>query len=119
VVTVVTSQRFTVNKSVILDAAGGGQVDIYPSGGDWVVVHQSLQVSTNVKEPTAKVYKGGVSPAGFVEGSYSGSNDASDTRVVLQSSNSLSCVWTGGDAGARATYYVTVVQYPAGQAPAE
>lgn len=111
--------RFKRSVPVVLDATGGGQADIAPTGGDWVIVHNSVSVSSNVNEPTAKVYLNGVSPAGFIEGSYTGSNDASDTRIVAREGDQLSCVWAGGDAGARASWYLTVVQYPAGTAPLE
>lgn len=114
------ASRFSVSRQVNLDSTGGGQVDLYPTGnGDWVIVQLGVTVATSTNQPTAKIYRNGVSPTSFVEGSYTGSNDSSDTRHVLKQGEFLSCVWSGGDAGARATMTVTVVQYGPGEAPAE
>lgn len=111
--------QFTRSVSGVLDAAGGLQVDISPTGGDWVIKRNSVFVSSNTAEPTARIYRNSISQAGFVEGSYTGSNDTSDTRIVAQQGDTLSCVWAGGDVGARATWSLTIVQYPAGTAPLE
>lgn len=111
--------QFSRAASVVLDSAGAGQVQIAVTGGDWVIVGSSVQVTSNVNEPTAKLYRNSISDATFIEGSYTGSNDSSDTRHVLTQGEYLTCAWVGGDVGARATLRVTIVQYPAGMAPPE
>ena len=106
--------------AVNLDATGAGQVQLSnPGGGDLVVTLQTLSTTTAVKQPTAQVYRNVVTQAFFIEGSYTGSNDSSNTRIVLHPSESLICVWSGGDVGATATYRISGVLYPPGQAPAE
>lgn len=113
------NSRFDRAASVTLDGTGAGQVQIPVTGGDWVIVASSVQVTSNVKEPTAKLYRNSISDATFLEGSYTGSNDSSDTRHLLTQGEYLTVAWTGGDVGARATARITVVQYPAGMAPRE
>jgi hypothetical protein len=103
-----------------LDATGAGQVQLFaPGSGDLVVTLQTLFTSTATKVPTANIYRNFISTSNFLEGSYTGSNDSSDTRIVLRAGESLICVWSGGDVGAVATYSIRGVQYPSGQAPPE
>ncbi len=114
------TQSFQASQSVVLDSTGAGQVTISPRGFfDWVVTVSSVNVTTATKVPTANVYKNFVGISNFIEGSYTGNNDASNTRIVLRPSESAICVWAGGDAGATATYRVSGVQYPPNQAPLE
>ena len=113
------TQQFPKAVSVTLDATGAGQVSISPTGGDWVLVNSAVTVSSSTLQPTAKLYRNAVAQVNFVEGSYSGANDSSNTRIVLKQGEQLICAWTGGDAGARASLVAQVVQYPAGTAPLE
>lgn len=112
-----SGQQFSRPASVTLDANGAGQVAIFPPGVDWVVTLSTVSTSTAIKVPTARVYRNVVAQANFLEGSYTGSNDSSDTRIVLQAGESLICVWADGDAGALATYRLSGWQYASGQAP--
>ena len=113
-------RSYPLAQSVFLDGSGGGQVQHFaPGGGTLVVTGQSVSTSTATKVPTTKVYRNFVAQANYIEGSYTGSNDSSDTRIPLQAGESLICVWAGGDPGASATYRLTAVLYPPGQAPAE
>lgn len=93
------------NRSVILDAAGNGTVKIGPASLNvrWQVTGASVQVTTNVKEPTANLYQG--ARGSFLGGTYTGSNDSTDLDVEL-SNSSIVCEWLGGDAGARATLFL-------------
>jgi hypothetical protein len=106
---------FTQPVQVTLDGTGAGQVVIGPAGFDWLVRRTSVKTSTAVKQPTATLYRGGVSDAAFLEGSFSGANDASDTVHLMQPGELLYCVWSGGDAGARATLVVSGLAYPPGE----
>lgn len=113
------TQQFPKALSVVLDASGVGTVALYPNGGDWVVTNTAVSVSSAVSQPVAKLYRTVVASVNLIEGSDTGANDSSDTRIVLRQNESLLCQWTGGDAGAQATMVCQIVQYPYGQAPLE
>jgi hypothetical protein len=106
-----------------LDALGAGLVDFFPPGVDWATQNTSVSVTyetihpapTNPPEPVAETYINGV----FWEGSYTGSKDSSNTRVVLNPGDDYQIRWTGGQPNATAHATVTAVQYPPGMAPAE
>ena|SRR5436305_504829 len=112
---------FTLSQAATLDASGGGQVELaMPSNDDYVVTNSVVSTSTNVKEPTARVYRDVVAAAAQRDGSDTGSNDSSPTRHVFAGgAGRLICVWAGGDVGARATFTITGTAYPAGTAPSE
>jgi len=93
--------------STKLDATGAGQVTIAATGPGWTVRHLSINTSTAVKEPTFRLYLDLVSPTSLLEGSYSGSQDSSDTVHTVQGGQLLIGVWAGGDAGAVATMLVS------------
>jgi len=99
----------------VLDAGGAGQVVIGPAGVDWIVKLVTVSTSSAVKQPTASIYLGGVSPATLLEGSSSGSRDSSDTVYLMQPGDLLYCTWSGGDAGATATLRVAGLAYPPGE----
>lgn len=92
---------------VKLDASGGGQVALAPTGLEqWHVTRTAVVVSTAVLEPTAKTYVGSVSEQNLLSGTYSGALDSSDEDQWLQNGQPLICVWAGGDVGATATFSV-------------
>ena len=97
--------QFRVAQSATLSAAGGGQVTISPPV-EWEVQLVSVSVSTAAAEPTFKLYLDSVTPSGFLEGTYSGSQDSSDTTHRVQPGQQLIGVWAGGDPGAKATMVV-------------
>jgi hypothetical protein len=107
--------QFTASDRAVLDASGNGTASVGPMGADWVIRTTTVSTSTQVRKPQANTYRGGVSQANLVDGSSSGQGDTSDTVVLLQPGEQLSCVWTGGDVGATAFLRVTGVAYPAGQ----
>jgi hypothetical protein len=94
---------------------GTGTVFLSPSGGGWLVTLVSLKVSSHTAEPTATLFLNTVNEAGFLEASYSGSGDSSDTTHVLLGGEILYCVWTGGDPGALASLRVSGWQYQDGE----
>ncbi len=93
-----------VAASVTLDATGAGTVRLQPSNVNqtWHVVQASVLVSSNTKEPTAKLYQNGSS---FLGGTYTGSNDSTSLDITVRNGY-IQCNWTGGDAGAKATLYL-------------
>lgn len=111
-------QRYV--EQVTLNAAGDGQIEI-TARGDYLVNHASVRVlplagaDFSVLIPTAITYVNGT----LLEGSETGNLDTSDTQHLLVSGDTLTVVWTGGDAGASATYTVRGVEYPAGTGMAE
>lgn len=113
------TQTFQVSGAVTLDSSGNGTATIPTGGGDWVITGVTVNVSTAVNQPIAQLYRNVVAAPNLVGASYTGANDTAGGRIVLQQGGLLLCKWTGGDAGARATVTANVVQYPAGQAPAE
>lgn len=93
--------------SVVLDSSGSGLVDILvPTLQTWTINRLGVLVSSNTKEPVAKVYVNSEGPGNFLAGTYTGSNDSSDENQVLMPGQHLLCRWTGGDTGATATLSV-------------
>lgn len=92
------------SRSVVLDANGFGAVIFGPSRPNtrWEVTRISVQVSSNVAEPAANVYRGNPASGSFITGTYAGSNDT-DSSVndgPLWPGEYYTCVWTNGDVGA-------------------
>ena len=93
--------------TVKLNAAGAGTVSIAPTGLEtWLVTRVAVSVSSNTLEPVAQVYVGSVGPGNLLAGTYTGSLDSSDENQVVKQAQPLLCAWTGGDAGATATFSV-------------
>ena len=88
----------------ILDGSGNGSVTLRPSGESWRVNALSVNVDSRVIEASCYVYKNFVGPNYVVDNTISGSTgDTSDTIHELTDGESLICVWSGGDPGAKAT----------------
>jgi hypothetical protein len=106
------AQRVVLVGQAILDASGYGSCNVIPQGGSLNVTLSSVTVSFPdgsplAFEPTAKVYLNIVGDAGFVEGTFSGASDSSDSAYIVGNGEILTCVWSGGDPGANATFRVT------------
>lgn len=110
--------RITKAVRAFVNAAGTAQVQIYPSGGTWIITNEAVSVSTQVLQPVAKLFLGSVSDSNYIGGSYSGANDSNADQILMQQGTGLFCVWTGADVGAVATLTLTGTQYsPPDQAP--
>lgn len=97
------------SSSVVLDGNGNGLVRVGPSNASqqWVPSNAACSVDSNTKEPVFVLYNGSPSNANRIGGTYTGSNDNTDVSgVTLYPGGVLTGVWTGGDAGARATLTV-------------
>lgn len=94
-----------VSATVTLDASGNGTVKLGPTSTrqTWHVTNAAVQVSSNTLEPTANLYQNGL--ASKLGGTYTGSNDSSDLDVTVRG-GFIMCVWTTGDAGAKATLFL-------------
>jgi hypothetical protein len=101
------AQREILIGQTVLDANGFGQATVTPDRGALTVTGTSVSVSSHTNEPTAKLYLAVVGDSGFIEGTFSGSSDSSDTSYPVNQGEPLTCVWTGGDPGANATFRVT------------
>ena len=104
------SGYLTASAAVTLDGAGAGSVQVGPTqhAESWTVTGMAVVTSTAAAQPQARVYLGTVSPAALVNGTYGGSFDtSSNDQVELAAGQFLICEWTGGDAGALATFVVT------------
>lgn len=100
-------QKIVKVATTVLDASGNGVASLTPDGGDWKVTITSVSVNSSTSEPTANLYLNTVGDVGFIEGTYSGSSDSSDTSYVVSLGEVLYCQWTGGDPGATATLRIT------------
>lgn len=108
------AQRLQDTKRVVLDASGTGTVTFGPGRPNekWTVTRIGVQVSTNVLESQAKIYRGTVGVGSYISGTVSGSTGDNDDGLeeALWSGENLSVQWTGGDVGATATvtYWGTI-----------
>lgn len=91
--------RFTAIQQCTLDANGNGQVILTPPGINWQIETTSVSVTTSVKQPVFQMYRNSVSPSSFLQGSYSGALDSSDTGIYVFTGQTIIGVWTGGDVG--------------------
>ncbi len=96
-------------------ADGSATVTLGPEGGwsQWDVLSVGVQLSAGGGE--ARTYLGSVSPATFLEGTYSGDRDSSTFpagSLVLEPGEPLVVQWTGATPGATAT---AVVRYRGGR----
>lgn len=105
--------RIQAVANVTIDATGTGYCTVTcPSGVRWEV--DLTSVSTNVSDPTmadqplVSLYLGSApNAAQFLEGSYSGNRDASDSHFRLLEGESLTAQWTGAEPGLIATLRVS------------
>ena len=90
-----------------LDGSGNATIIVGPRNAlqTWYPNRISVNVTSNVKEPVFKYYRGTtVGNVNYIDGTYTGSNDSSQVLgIVLHPGESLLCQWTGGDVGAIAT----------------
>lgn len=106
--------RQVYRDTVTLDAAGAGSVQ-FVMRGDVLIQHTRVTVlKANGQQPTLQSTAMISTNGDEFEGSYSGNNDASNTQHLMVSGEILTCVWTGGDAAARATCVLRGLQYKAG-----
>jgi hypothetical protein len=94
-----------------LNGSGAGTAYIGPlsPGEQWSGLTVAVSVASNVKESTCSIYAGAAAtPAYFADGTTWGSTGDSTTNVgTVQVGGNVFAVWTGGDAGAKATMTVT------------
>lgn len=98
------------NIQITLDGSGNGHVTIGPKNAYqvWAPSSAACNVSSNVNEPTFRLYLGSGAGGQFLGGTYTGSNDSTGLNgISLYPGQTLYGVWSGGDAGAVATLAIT------------
>lgn len=98
--------NLSLTGSVVLDGSGNGQVSfsVPYRGVEWYPTNGVCNTSTSVKTPVFNVYQDAVVSSNLAGGSMTGSNDNCTLSGTLYVGNSIIGVWTGGDAGAKATF---------------
>lgn len=97
----------SLSESGVADANGRATARIHNlvAYESWHVTRYTVS-STSTDETTAKVYRNHESTSAFIEGTYSGRQDASDTNMHIGSGESLLCVWSGATAGSRCVFSI-------------
>lgn len=75
-------------------------------GEEWRITRMTVQSTSSTLVPVAKVYRGSEAASNLVDGSYTGTQDTSETSIRLMSGEALVCVFEGGDAGSQCTFNV-------------
>ncbi len=88
-----------------VDAAGRAMVRIanLVAFEQWTVKQWTVS-NTGDSETEARVYRNQESPSTFLEGTYSGRQDASNTDQRFQSGEAVVCVWRGATPGSRCVF---------------
>lgn len=80
-----------------------------PSGCSWSITSAAVS-TTSTARTTAMLYIGSPSPAALVDSTYSGNLATSNAGYQALQGEVVTCVWTGGDPGARATLRLSGTQ---------
>jgi hypothetical protein len=103
-------QSFNQVNNVTLNAAGYGYCTITcPNGAQWTI--DAMSVSTNVVDPTnalfqpvVRIYRDSApNMSHFLEGTYSGNGDTSNTMVRMRGGDTITAEWTA-DASVASSY---------------
>lgn len=91
------------------NAAGKAVCQVQPLRAfeTWHVTNTSVQSTSTVNVPTVKLYRGSESPSSFLEGTYTGTFNATNTTIDLESGQRLLAVFENCDVGASCTVVVT------------
>lgn len=90
------------------DSAGRAVCRVQPMryGEEWRITRMTVQSTSATLVPTAKVYRGSEAASNLVDGTFTGTQDTSDTSIRLMSGEALVCVFEAGDVGSRCTFNV-------------
>jgi hypothetical protein len=109
-----------LGKSVVLATVGGvvtGQVSLSPSDfhgpSTWNIDTVILQTNRpgTAPVPNAQLYKGSVDPTNSQGLTYDGSFSQAAGQLTIVGSDSIICVWTGGQVGDTATMTITGTKF--------
>ena len=108
-------RRFIQPAQVTLDATGAGECSVTcPAGCRWEVELVTVSTTTSTTQPQAKLYLGTSSTGHFLEGTYSGHQDATNTLHRVAGGEALTVAWSGASANVRATMRVSGMQFEGG-----
>lgn len=104
-------QALNVSASTVLNASGGGRVELGPDRGVpyWNVTKYLVKTSRPglAPVPACSVYVDFEDPDHEQDSTYDGSKDASDADIDLSRGQHIIAVWSGGQAGDTATLSLT------------
>lgn len=104
-------QALNTSGSTVLNASGGGRVELGPDRGSpyWNVTKYLVKTSRpgQAPVPSCSVYVDFENSDGEQDSTYDGSKDASECDIDLQRGQHLIAVWSGGQSGDVATLSVT------------
>jgi hypothetical protein len=96
---------------VTLDGSGNGTAYIGPQspGEVWSNLTVAVSVATNTNEATCSTYAGAAATPGYFAGAttWGSTGDSSTNFGTVRVGGNVWAVWTGGDAGERATMAIT------------
>lgn len=102
-----TRHNLTIGSTVVLDATGSGTVTLGPDNGpaNWQVSGGVTQTSRPGRAPIPRVqlYLDVVDPSNSLGVSYDGSYGPFSGDLTMSRGQHIIAVWTGGQAGDRAT----------------
>jgi hypothetical protein len=101
----------TAKAYVTLDGSGDGTACVGPlsPGEVWSGLSAGVRVATNTDEAICTVYAGAAATPGYFAGAttWGSTGDSTGNLPVVKVGGNVWAVWTGGDAGAKATLTVT------------
>lgn len=91
--------------SATADASGVARVQMGPLRAfeSWDVRSTTVASTSSVLVPTARVYRGAEAPSRLIDGTYTGTQDTSDTAYTLRSGERVIVVFSGADVGSQCT----------------
>lgn len=91
------------------DASGVARITLQPLTAfeKWRVSSMTVSSNSSPEVPTVKVYKGGETPSALIDGSYTGTQDRSETNLTLHSGQPLLAVFTGAQIGSTCVFTIT------------
>lgn len=92
----------------VADANGRAVARVQPLryGEEWRITRMTVQSTSSTLVPTALVYRGSEAASNLIDGTWTGTQDTSETSIRLVSGETLVCVFTGGDVGSQCTFNV-------------
>jgi hypothetical protein len=84
-----------------VDASGRGIANIQPLRAfeRWEIERVTVACTSSTLVPTCRIYRGAVAAGNLIEGTFSGRQDTSDTKTMLENGELLIAVWEGKDVG--------------------
>ena len=95
---------------VTLDGNGNAQSFVSPNGTEkWNITRYAVLTTQDPAAttiPICKLYLDSIADANFIDGTYTGNQDAGDGDITLEKNQKLVAQWTGGIPGSVATLSV-------------